>query len=344
VNIIDGVWYGNEPASRAARAALWPFARAYAAISAARGQLYDAGILRTEQPALATVSVGNLTVGGTGKTPFAAWLAASLQDRARPAIALRGYGEDEALVHRRLNPDVPVVAGADRASAIREAQRQGADVVVLDDAFQHRRIARVADIVLLSAEQLTRPLRLLPAGPWREPLSSAGRADLLVITRKSAGIADAHRAKARLEERFPGLPIATVHLAPRSLDSAIAAGPSLPLSVLAGAAVTAIAAIGEPGVFARQLEQLGARVSLHAFRDHHHFSTVEVSAIAARVPPDGYAVCTLKDAVKLGNRWPGPSGLWYVSQQLVVEQGAEDLIRLLDRVLDARTSTTITAG
>ena len=344
MNFVESVWYGNEPGARAVRAALWPFARAYEAISSARGQLYEAGFLRTEQPAVPTISVGNLTVGGTGKTPFAAWLAERLEGRAHPAIALRGYGDDEILVHRRLNPQMPVVVGADRAAAVREAQQQGADVVILDDAFQHRRIARAADIVLLSAEQLTRPLRLLPAGPWREPLSAAGRADLLVITRKSAGIADALRAASRLEERFPGLPIATVHLAPRALDSAIPDGPSLPLSVLSGASVTAIAAIGEPGVFARQLEQLGARVSLNAFRDHHDFTPDEVRDLAARVPREGYAVCTLKDAVKLADRWPGPSGLWYVSQQLVVERGDEQMNQLLERVLDARVSTAITAG
>ena len=344
MNVVEAVWYGNEPGARVARAALWPLARAYGAISAARGRLYDNGIFRTAPAALPAIGVGNLTVGGTGKTPFAAWLAGRLREHARPAIVLRGYGDDEVAVHRVLNPEVPVVAGADRAAAIEDARRQHADIVVLDDAFQHRRIARTADIVLLSAEQLMRPLRLLPAGPWREPLSSAGRADLLVLTRKSAGIADAQRARARLQARCPGLPIATVHLAPRSLDSAAPDGPSVPLDSLAGAAVTAIAAIGEPGVFARQLEQLGARVTLIAFRDHHEFTDAEVHGLAARVPRDGYAVCTLKDAVKLAGRWPGPSGLWYVSQQLVVEEGAEDMNRLLQRALDARSSTAETAG
>lgn len=289
------------------------------------------------------ISVGNLTVGGTGKTPFAAWLATELRASARPAIVLRGYGDDEIAVHRHLNPDVPVVVNAARASAIREAQRQGADIAILDDAFQHRRIARIADIVLLSAEQLMRPLRLLPAGPWREPLASAGRADLLVITRKSAAIGDAQRARTRLRVLLPGLPIATVHLTPKSLDSATGVT-SVPLEALKGAHVTAIAAIGEPGLFVRQLEQLGARVSMNAFPDHHAFSAAEIRDIAARAPRDGYVVCTLKDAVKLAEKWPGPSSLWYVSQQLVVEEGAEDMKRLLLRALDARTSIAITAG
>jgi tetraacyldisaccharide 4'-kinase len=184
---------------------------------------------------------------------------------------------------------------------------------------------------------------LLPAGPWREPLSAAARADLLVITRKSASTADAQRAAAKLRELFPGAPIAIVHLAPHELAGA-ASGESLPIEVIKGKDVTAIAAIGEPNVFRRQLEQLGARVSLAAFRDHHLFSANEIEQVAARVAADGFAVCTLKDAVKLVGRWPGPSRLWYVSQQLVVEEGAPVLDDLLARVLEARTTTALTAG
>jgi tetraacyldisaccharide-1-P 4'-kinase len=118
----------------------------------------------------------------------------------------------------------------------------------------------------------------------------------------------------------------------------------MPLSALTRAPVVAIAAIGEPGLFARQLEQLGAHVSMNAFRDHHDFTPADVHRLASRIPADALAVCTLKDAVKLGEKWPGPSRLWYVSQQLVVEEGADDMERLLQRVLAARTSTAITAG
>jgi tetraacyldisaccharide 4'-kinase len=343
VRIVESVWYGNDGAARAVRGALWPLSRAYRLVMSAREQLYERGIFATEQAVLPTISVGNVTVGGTGKTPIAAWLAERLKHRAHPAIALRGYGNDEIEVHRRLNPDVAIVVNPDRSAAVQSARAAGADVVVLDDAFQHRRIARTADVVLLSAEQLMRPLRLLPAGPWREPLYAVGRADLVVITRKAAGIADAERAATRLRGLFPGMPIARVHLVPRSLETANGAE-SLPLSALRGAAVVAIAAIGEPGVFARQLEQLGARVSMNAFRDHHEFTDTEIRALAARAPADALVVCTLKDAVKLAEKWPGPSRLWYVSQQLVVEQGAEDMERLLQRVLDARVSTAITAG
>lgn len=347
---VENVWYGRSAGNIVVRAALWPLSKAYNVAVSARARLYDTGVLASQAPALPTVSVGNLTVGGTGKTPFAAYLAAELSRRARPAIALRGYGSDEIEVHRRLNPDVPVFVNADRSAAVREAKSYGADIVVLDDAFQHRRIARNADVVLLSAEQVLRPRRLLPAGPWREQLAAAKRADLLVVTRKSASILEAEHAITTVRAEIPGVPIASVSLVPRELVAVGEDAPegggrplTLPLERLKGTSVLAIAAIGEPELFKRQLELLGARVNLEAHRDHHSFSDADIRDATIRVPSDGLAVCTLKDAVKLAGRWPGPSRLWYVSQQLVVDQGVEEVNRLLERVIDARASAATTA-
>ena len=340
---IQDFWFGRGAGSLTVRAALWPLERAYDIAQGTRSRLYESGVFQIQAPALPTISVGNLTTGGTGKTPFSAWVAAQLSARARPAIAMRGYGGDENEVHRRLNPNVPVVVNANRAAAIIEAKAHGADVVVLDDAFQHRRIARNADIVLLSVEQLLRPRRLLPSGPWREHLSAAKRAHLLVLTRKSASLADAGKAQDIVRKEIPDAPIAQVHLAASGLRS-VSGEETLPVSRLQGARVLAIAAIGEPSVFQRQLEQLGADVTLAAYRDHHSYSDAEIKSLAQHVPADGLAVCTLKDAVKLAGRWPGPNRLWYVSQELVVEQGADDLNRVLNRALDARLTQATTAG
>jgi tetraacyldisaccharide 4'-kinase len=341
---IQDIWFGRGAGSLTVRAALWPLERAYDIAQGARSKMYDSGMFEVQMPALPTVSIGNLTTGGTGKTPFAGWLASQLSSLgAHPAIAMRGYGGDEQEVHRRLNPKIPVVVNANRAAAVIEAKVHGADVVVLDDAFQHRRIARSVDIVLLSVEQLMRPRRLLPSGPWREHLSAARRADLLVLTRKSASSADAERMKADVRKEIPKVPIVVVHMKPGGLASATGAL-TLPIDRLRGAAVLAVAAIGEPSVFQRQLEDLGASVTLAAYRDHHKFTDAEVKSLATHVPQDGLALCTLKDAVKLADRWPGPSRLWYVSQELVVEQGVEDLNRLLKRALDARAAAATTAG
>lgn len=346
---VENVWYGRSAGNIVVRAALWPLSKAYNVAVHARTRLYDAGVLPSLAPVLPTISVGNLTVGGTGKTPFAAWLATELGRRARPAIALRGYGSDEIEVHRRLNPDIPVFVNPDRSAAVREAKSYGADIVVLDDAFQHRRIARNADIVLVSAEQVLRPRRLLPAGPWREQLSGAKRADLVVITRKSASIVEAEHAMGLVRAEIPGIPVASVSLVPKELiavgDDAAGGGTlRLPLERLKNARVLAITAIGEPELFKRQLELLGARVALEAHRDHHSFTDADIRDATVRVPSDGLAVCTLKDAVKLAGRWPGPSRLWYVSQQLVVDQGVEEVNRLLERVMEARASAATTPG
>jgi tetraacyldisaccharide 4'-kinase len=331
---IEDLWYGRGAGSITVRVALWPLERAYDLAQGARSRMYDSGIFPAQLPALPTISVGNLTTGGTGKTPVAAWLASRLASVARPAIVMRGYGGDEPEVHKRLNPAVPVVVNANRGAAIVEAKELGVDIIVLDDAFQHRRIGRDADILLLSVEQLLRPRRLLPSGPWREPLSAAKRADLLVLTRKAASAKEAAAAADLVRSEVPGIPIVSVSLVPAALVSA--SGETQSLEQLSGASVLAIAAIGEPTLFQRQLEGLGATVTLAAYRDHHTFSDAEVASLSRHVPPDGLAVCTLKDAVKLASRWPGPSRLWYVSQQLVVDQGAEHMDRLVQRVLDAR--------
>lgn len=337
--IAERVWFAEDAVAAVARGALWPLSLVYGAAAGARRALYAKGILPAHAPVLPCVSVGNLTAGGTGKTPVAAWLAARLQARAPAGIVLRDYGGDEAEVHRRLNAGLTVIADADRLAGVRAARDAGAKVAVLDDAFQHRRIARVADIVLLSVEQLQRPRRLLPAGPWREPLSAAGAADLIVLTRKSASPADARRELDRVAALLPRVPRASVSLAPRGLERVNGTGTQSQDS-LRGATVLAIAAIGEPGVFQRQLEQLGARVTLAPFRDHHRFTRAEADALAATAP-DALAVCTLKDAVKLAPVWPASRALWYVSQQLVVEEGAEHLDRLCARVLEQVDSATV---
>src|SRR4051794_15640030 len=203
---VDRVWYGRDAVAAATRTALLPFERLFGGIVGARDILYDAGWLPALDTPIPAVSVGNLTVGGTGKTPVSAWLARGLAARgARPAIVLRGVGGDEPLVHRALNPDIPVFTGADRVAVVREAAAMGADIAVLDDAFQHRRVGRLADLVLVSADRWTDNVRLLPAGPWREPLRAIRRATLVIVTRKSADDATVAHVHERLSEVAPAI-------------------------------------------------------------------------------------------------------------------------------------------
>jgi tetraacyldisaccharide 4'-kinase len=330
------VWRGRGKRARAARTLLSPLEVGYRGIVATRGWLYDKGIFRSEDFSTPVLSVGNLSVGGTGKTPVAAWIASRLAEKgAKPGIVLRGYGGDETLVHERLNPGVPVIEAADRARGIREAIAQGVDIVILDDAFQHRRAARDADVVLIDADSWSGTTRLLPAGPWREPLRSARRANLVMVTRKTASpsaVADARRAVAAAA---PQVPIAVVHLAPAELRST-STGQTLPLHALRGAELMAIAAVARPDSFFRQLTDLGAVVYPHSFPDHHRFTSREARELEAQAGTTDFVVCTLKDAVKLESLWPAEAGsLWYVSQRLRVEEGQLYIDRILDDLLSA---------
>ena len=331
------LWTGSGTRARAGRVLLSPFEGAYRAVVKGRGFLYDRRLLKAHDVSVPIVSVGNLTVGGTGKTPVSAWLAGQLVERgAHPAIVLRGYGGDETLVHRRLNEGISVIACADRVRGMRDAVAEAADIIVLDDAFQHRRAARDMDVVLIDADTWTGNTRLLPAGPWREPLSAAARASLMIITRKVSDANQVARVRSAIERAAPGVPIASVLLASGELRSTTT-GQTLPLHALEGADVTAIAAIANPDGFFRQLTQLGAVVRPHSYPDHYHFSDRDAKRLADFALASDFAVCTLKDAVKLESFWPPDAGsLWYVSQRLKVEDGKHHIARLLDDLLALR--------
>jgi tetraacyldisaccharide 4'-kinase len=312
----------------AGAALLTPLAWLYALGAGIRNAAYDLGLLSAIPLGAPTVSVGNLSVGGTGKTPVSAFIAGRLMTMGfRPGILLRGYGDDEPLVHRRLTPGAVVVADADRIAGAERAYAKGARAFVLDDAFQYRRAARDLDIVLVSAEQghLT---RRLPAGPLREGRSALLRADVLMVTRKSASLAVAEETARRWGWGVPDLATVVATLAPSALVpvDANAAVEPLPLAALRDARVLAISAIGDPDAFEAQLERHGARVSSGAFPDHHPFTDIEIAALARRAAESDLAVCTLKDAVKLEGRWPrqGPA-LWYLSQAVSIERGGAEL-------------------
>ena len=328
--MVETVWTGRGKGARAVRALLTPAESLYGAVIATREKLYDWGIFRATEFSVPVLSIGNLSVGGTGKTPIAAWFARRFSEKgAAPAIVLRGYGGDQHRGGQRR----AVIAAADRVRGIREAIARGVDVVVLDDAFQHRRAGRDADVLLVSADAWMGKPRLLPAGPWREPLRSARRATLVIITRKTAdrsAVADVKRA---LANAAPRVPVAIAHLAPGDLRST-ATGQTLPLHALRGADLTAIAAIAQPDAFFKQLTELGAVVRPFSFPDHHAFTRAEARDLATEAGSSDFVVCTLKDAVKLESLWPAEAGsLWYVSQRLRIEDGQEHIDRLLENLL-----------
>lgn len=338
---IEAVWYGDGRGARLARAALAPVSLAYEVVTAARNAWYAAPgrALPTAVPAL---SVGNLSVGGTGKTPMAAWCAAELHRRgAQPAIVLRGYGDDEPAVHRVLNPQVPVIATPDRVLGASRARAAGADLVVLDDAFQHRRAARVVDLVLLSADRWRPDASVLPAGPWRESPGGLRRATVLCVTRKAVSRDAAEAVRAWAARVAPGVPSAVAHLVPDALVRADAAEDTRALASIAGEDVLAVAGVGDPRAFAAQLQAAGARVTLRAFADHHPYDDGDVAALV-QAAGTRMVLTTLKDAVKLSPRWPRTAPpLRYVSQRVVVEDGGAALDGALAAVLAARAQSPV---
>jgi len=333
----DHIWYGNDAGARMARALLWPFALGYAGVVAMRGLLYDAGTLASVDLALPCVSIGNLTVGGTGKTPAAAWLAARLVERgAKPAIVMRGYGSDEPLVHREVNPQIPVVIARDRVAGVARARALGADVAVLDDAFQHRRARRDADVVLINADRWHLPARSLPAGPWREPLSALARATMVVVTRRIVAADAVAPVVGELGRARPDLPVAVASLSLGELHC-VGSNETRPLDALVGERVYLVAGIGDPLTLVSQLKAAGAQVTLHAFADHHRFTDDDVAAVQRGAAGASMVVCTLKDAVKLGPLWPRAAlSLWYVSQQFALESGQGTVDSLIALLLAAR--------
>jgi len=330
------VWRSGTPAAAVSRAVLLPVSGLWRLVTQARNRAYDSGLLASAPPPVPSVGVGNLTVGGTGKTPIAAWIAGELIRRgARVGIVLRGYGGDEVAEHRAANPDAVVEAGADRRSAAAGAIVRGANALVFDDCLQHRAITTDVMLALVSADTWSATRWPLPAGPWREGLGALARADAVVVTRKVATretAADLARQLAPLTRGRAGI---VASLAPFELRAA-ASGKALPLESLAGREALVVAGVGEPELVAAQVGGLGADVRLLDLGDHHVYSAAEAAGIAAAVPKGGVAVTTSKDAVKLGPLWPaGDAELLIAGLRVEIEAGAELLAALLDRVATA---------
>ena len=293
--------WGDSAVARVARLPLVPLGAAYWAVMRLRAARRRS-VARLPLPAIA---VGNLSVGGTGKTPLAGWIAAYCAARGRtPGILLRGYGGDEPLVHRRLAPQAIVVANPDRVAGATAARAQGAQVLVLDDAYQLLGVARDLNIAVVSAEGATGSPWPLPAGPWRERWDALGRADLIVVTRKCASPAAAAALADRLARVRPGVPVCTVWLALGHLEG-MQSGTRLDPGALAGRRVVAAAGIADPESFAGQLSAAGASVQLVAYQDHHPYDQADVERLARAGARGDYVVVTEKDAVKLRGRWPG---------------------------------------
>jgi tetraacyldisaccharide 4'-kinase len=300
---------------------------------AVREAAYRLGWLGVTDLPLPSVAVGNLTVGGSGKTPIAVWMAQYYVGRGLvPGILLRGYGADETLVHQHAVPEAVVVADPDRALGADRALARGAQVLVLDDAYQRLDVRRDLNVAVISAETSRAVRWSLPAGPWREGWAALDRADAIIVTRKRAGAEAALGLAAKLQTRVRG-PVAVAHLGLRYLEGMIS-GRRHPAGALAGKRVVAASGIADPDAFVAQTKATGAAVQVATWKDHHAYRDEDVAWLAKAARRADHLVITQKDAVKLRDRWPAT-----VPEPLVAlldlewEEGGEAIAAALDAVV-----------
>jgi tetraacyldisaccharide 4'-kinase len=329
-------WYED----RATLAFLQPLAGLYGSLVGARRSAYAAGWLRSGRAGKPVVVVGNLTVGGTGKTPLTIWLARELSELGLSVgIVSRGYGsttdadprtvgagsawsevgDEPVIIARRTG--CPTVVSTDRLAAARSLAG-GVDVILADDGLQHLRLARDCEIVVIDGVRGFGNGRLLPAGPLREPLAGLARADVLVVNGPPR-----HPSLQSLPQRAMVMSVRPLHAV--RID---ARAPPQALADFSGQHVHAVAGTGNPGRFFHELRAHGIKLTEHPFPDHHPLSVADL-AFGDRLS----VLMTEKDAVKCATR--ADARLWYVP--VAAEFTPEDARELLERVLGKIRATTL---
>lgn len=317
----------------------------YRSIVALRNVLFDCGLKKTFRSRLPVVSVGNLSVGGTGKTPTVAWLSRWFRNHdIRVAILSRGYGQldhgqnDEALELELQLPDVPHLQHWDRIASARLADEElEMQLLLLDDGFQHRRLARDLDIVLIDASEPISALRLLPGGLLREPFSSLRRAHAVILTRSDQAepLALAN-LKQRVRRANPKLSVAIASHRPTRVEVFPAEHHSL--ESLKGKSALAFCAIGNPNSFFATLAGLGLKlIDQRTWPDHHAYSADDIQNLVqwtSMHPEADWILCTRKDWVKLQMQRVGTKMLGALLVELEFTEGQPELEQQLSQLLE----------
>ncbi len=332
-----------RPLGSLLRAILWLLTPIYWLAVSLRALAYRWGWKKTVAADLAVISLGNLTTGGTGKSPLVIWLAEQLRDRGRRVCVLsRGYrglapGEnDESLELAARLPDVPQLIDPDRVASARIASEElEMEVALLDDGFQHRRLQRQLDLVLIDATQPFGYGYLLPRGLLREPKSSLRRADRLIITRAGqVTLEQLTQLRRELERYRPATAIAVTTTAPVGLIQAD--GRVRPWSELQGQTVLGFCGLGNPGAFFRTVEGLGCELKRQcSFADHHHYTESDLGKLSelGRGCRATALVCAHKDLVKIGRNELGGIPLFAVLIEVQFLEGERELLAAVEAVL-----------
>ena len=334
----------SGPIGSLARAGLWLASVPYGAAVSMRNRQFDANRREIHRCGVPVISAGNLTAGGTGKTPLVCLLANWFRERQiRVAILSRGYGRgeqdfnDEAMeLHQRL-PDVPHLQDPDRVkSATIAVEELESQVLIMDDGFQHRRLHRDLDLVVVDASCPFGHGHLLPRGLLREPVKNVRRADLVVLSRCSTvDEAAIGKIEASIRRYAADLPIVrSDHSPTRLLEH-----PHhwLPIETLHGARVAAISAIGNPSAFEETVMQCGANLVAHQrLPDHDPFDPATVAELRQWIASLDHevdrVVCTHKDLVKLRADRLGGKPVAAVMIDLTMQTGAPELERMLEQL------------
>ncbi len=311
---------------------------------------YDRGIGVTKFD-VPVISIGNLSAGGTGKTPMVHWVAQQLIDSGKkPAIAMRGYGAkpgemgDEEREHREAFPNVPVVAQPDRIAGLNQLFAQDdcdVDCVILDDGFQHRKIARDVDIVLIDATRPPEFDALLPRGFLRESMESLARADVVIITRVDLIEADALvRLKEQIHQHAPGVLVCTAAFVWESVRTFVKVDHGWDegnkrLEECDSESVRVVCGIGNADAFVRMIEAHGMKpTDTLELRDHQPVSLEQIDLFTNPWNFERFSpiLMTNKDWVKTRDisDWPTLTRVWVPVLQTEFVEGIEDFIHLFE--------------
>jgi tetraacyldisaccharide 4'-kinase len=308
-----------------------------------RNWRYDSGRAPVIRAPVPVVSVGNLSLGGTGKTPMVAYLARWFrQQQIRVAIVSRGYRStptgrnDEALELELQLPDVPHLQNPDRPLAVQTAVEElDMQLIILDDGFQHRRLARDLDLVLLDALEPFGYGHVFPRGFLREAPGSLRRADVVALSR--ADLVDAACREEIRQETSKWTDALWIEVAHRPLNWRSSSGRRLALEELQGVPLVGFCGIGNPEGFRRTLSGVGSQLAQFIlFPDHHPFDRDDLDRLAQSARDSGAAalVCTSKDLVKVNaDQWQGVP-VWALEIELAVTNGQEELHLRLQQVID----------
>ncbi|HEX5701996.1 MAG TPA: tetraacyldisaccharide 4'-kinase [Pyrinomonadaceae bacterium] len=345
--------------NRAATIALAPLSFLYGAAVNIRAALYRNGIFKTQTVGVPVLSVGNITTGGTGKTPLVEWIAGRLSERHRVCILTRGYrranpsqrivvsdgerivadpeqsGDEAMMLARSLVGKAAVVCDANRVAGARWAiENLNAEVLILDDGFQHVRIGRDLDIVTLDATNPWGDGRRLPAGILRESIHSLSRADCIVVTRSNNAIETGLQERIKQATDAPAFRSTTVISRISALGSPQVEADRGTLRQLP---VAAFCGIGNPNAFFRQLRDEGFNLRhTEVFRDHHKYSQTDIDRLTQHATDAGAhaLITTAKDAVKLTSmRFPLPCYVIEIEMQI---EEADTLLALIDEAIEIR--------